>query len=97
MNIYLEPNQSFPCHGLLLITALLPAQDGVEMTLLEKKVKASDLFVQALENEGIEYVFALPGKSLKIHDYIEPQNFPAASHIATFTDQQFVRAVLPAP
>ena len=53
--------------------AFLPAQDGVEMTLLEKKVKASDLFVQALENEGIEYVFALPGKSLKIHDYIEPQ------------------------
>ncbi|CAK0784038.1 hypothetical protein CVIRNUC_007241 [Coccomyxa viridis] len=38
------------------------AQDGVDMTLLGKKIKASDLFVAALENEGVEYIFALPGE-----------------------------------
>ena len=31
------------------------------MTLLGRKIKASDLFVQALENEGVEFIFALPG------------------------------------
>ena len=25
-------------------------------------VKASDLFVKALENEGVEYIFAVPGE-----------------------------------
>jgi len=67
------------------------------MTLLERKIKASDLFVQALENEGIEYVFALPGEPLKIHDCVNPPNFPAACHTAAFMDHQHARAVLPAP
>jgi len=25
-------------------------------------MKASDLFVKALENEGVEYIFAIPGE-----------------------------------
>ncbi len=68
------------------------------MTLLERKIKASDLFVQALENEGIEYVFALPGEPLKFHDCVNPSNFPAACHTAAFMYQgRPARAVLPAP
>ena len=27
-----------------------------------KKTKASDLFIQALEAEGVEYIFAVPGE-----------------------------------
>ena len=27
-----------------------------------KSIKASDLFVKALENEGVEYVFGIPGE-----------------------------------
>lgn len=30
-------------------------------TVIGKPMKASDLFVAALENEGIEYIFAVPG------------------------------------
>ncbi len=32
------------------------------MSPIEKAVKASDLMVQALENEGIEYIFGIPGE-----------------------------------
>ncbi len=28
----------------------------------EKKMKASDLFVKCLENEGVEYIFGIPGE-----------------------------------
>jgi len=27
-----------------------------------KDIKASDLFVKALENEGVEYIFGVPGE-----------------------------------
>jgi len=29
-----------------------------------KTVKASDLMVQALENEGVEYIFGIPGEEI---------------------------------
>ena len=32
------------------------------MTLMGYDTKASDLFVAALENEGVTHIFALPGK-----------------------------------
>lgn len=48
------------------MTLLCLEQDGVEMTLLGRKIKASDLFVAALENEGVEYIFALPGEALMV-------------------------------
>ncbi|MEE8165014.1 MAG: thiamine pyrophosphate-binding protein, partial [Myxococcota bacterium] len=32
------------------------------MSPIKKTVKASDLMVQALENEGIEYIFGIPGE-----------------------------------
>ena len=38
-------------------------QDGVDMTLMGHDIKASDLFVAALENEGVTHIFALPGTS----------------------------------
>lgn len=31
------------------------------MTLMGHDIKASDLFVAALENEGVTHIFALPG------------------------------------
>ena len=31
------------------------------MTSLQRSLKTSDLFVAALENEGVEYIFAVPG------------------------------------
>ena len=36
------------------------------MTSLGRSLKTSDLFVAALENEGVEYIFAVPGR-LTIH------------------------------
>ena len=33
------------------------------MTLMGHDIKASDLFVAALENEGVTHIFALPGVS----------------------------------
>lgn len=32
-------------------------------TVFGKPMKTSDLFVAALENEGVEYIFALPGNT----------------------------------
>jgi len=32
------------------------------MTTMTAKVRASDLFVESLENEGVEFVFGLPGE-----------------------------------
>ncbi len=34
------------------------------MTSLGTALKTSDLFVKALENEGVEYIFAVPGGAL---------------------------------
>lgn len=34
------------------------------MTLMGHDIKASDLFVAALENEGVTHIFALPGPSI---------------------------------
>ena len=31
------------------------------MTSLGHAIKTSDLFVKALENEGVQYIFAVPG------------------------------------
>ncbi len=35
---------------------------GLEPQLKDGKIKGSDLFVKALENEGVEYVFGVPGE-----------------------------------
>ena len=43
------------------IACTTTAQDGVDMTLMGHDTKASDLFVAALENEGVTLIFALPG------------------------------------
>lgn len=34
------------------------------MTCLRRPLKTSDLFVAALENENVEWIFAVPGKCL---------------------------------
>ena len=39
-----------------------PEQSTVSSIKPGAAVKASDLFVRALENEGVEYVFAVPGE-----------------------------------
>src|SRR5690606_17555527 len=36
--------------------------DGPGHQSLEQLMKASDLFIRALENEGVEYVFGVPGE-----------------------------------
>ena len=36
------------------------------MTSLGTALKTSDLFVKALENEGVEYIFAVPGEALPL-------------------------------
>jgi acetolactate synthase I/II/III large subunit len=38
---------------------------------LEKKMKASDLFIRCLENEGVEYIFGIPGEEdLDVMDWM---------------------------
>lgn len=37
-----------------------------------KTMKTSDLFVAALENEGVEYIFALPGELTYLYAELMP-------------------------
>ena len=62
-----------PCHYLALSAMNSMhhnVQDGVDMTLMGHDIKASDLFVAALENEGVTHIFALPGR-------VSPRGFPS--------------------
>ena len=37
-----------------------------KMVSLGRSLKTSDLFVTALENEGVEYIFAVPGAIISV-------------------------------
>ncbi|MFT6969192.1 MAG: acetolactate synthase-1/2/3 large subunit, partial [Cellvibrionaceae bacterium] len=41
---------------------MLETQQDSQPTVNDEKVKASDVFVRCLENEGVEYIFGIPGE-----------------------------------
>ena len=43
----------------------------------QSTIKASDLFIQALEAEGVEYIFAVPGEENL--DMVDISTYPADS------------------